>query len=88
MLKLNTVLTGVCTVFLALIGWLGKCIWDDVAMIKNLTAMQTVQMQTMSRELDDHESRIRQTEHEVTILQQSQREERRALSPKMSENKP
>lgn len=88
MLKLNTLLTGLAVVLLALLGFLGKAIWDDVATIKNLTAMQTVQMQTMSRELDDHESRIRQTEKDVTILQQGQREDRTGRAPKINDNKP
>jgi hypothetical protein len=88
MLKTNTVLTAACVVLLTLVSWIGKCIWDDVATIKAATIATSAQVQTMSKELDDHENRIRQTEHDVTILQQQQREDRTARSPKMSDTKP
>ena len=83
MLKLNTVLTAACCVLMALLAFLGKSIWEDVATIKSATTAQTVQVQTMNSELNDHETRIRQTEKEVTILQQDVRV---ARSPKMTDN--
>ena len=87
MLKTNTVLTAACVVLLGLVSWIGKCIWDDVATIKSVTTAQTVQVQAIAHEVDDHEIRIRQTEKDVTILQQEQREERAtARSPKMTDN--
>jgi cell division protein FtsB len=87
MLKLNTVLTALALVLMTLLGFLGKAIWDDVATIKSTTTTQAAQVQTISRELDDHETRIRQAEKDVTILQQVQREERNvARSPKMGGN--
>lgn len=89
MLKLNTVATVFATLLLGILCWLGKGIWEDVATIKSSNTTQAVQMQTLTRELDDHESRIRQAEKDVTVLQQGQREDpRTARSPRMSDNKP
>lgn len=88
MLKLNTVLTFVCAIFLALISWLGKCIWDDVAISKAATISTAVQMQSIHAQVDDHETRIRQTEHDVIVLQADGHEPRSARSPKMFDNKP
>jgi hypothetical protein len=88
MLKTNTVLTAACTLLLGLLAFLGHGIWDDVAAIKGATTTTAVQVQSINRELDDHESRIRQTEKDVTILQQVQHEDRTARSPRMSDNKP
>ena len=86
MLKLNTVLTAVCVVLAAMAGYFGKCIWEDVAAIKSATTMQAIQVQSLTRQVDDHETRIRQTERDVTILQQVQREDRTVRPPKMTEN--
>lgn len=88
MLKLNTVLTGACSVLLILLGFLGKAIWDDVATIKNAYTTTAAQVVIMAREMDDHESRIRQNEKDIIVLQQDGRDSRTARSPKMSENKP
>lgn len=70
MLKLNTLLTGLAVVLMALLGFLGKAIWYDVATIKTATTAVTTKMDAMSHTLDDHETRIRQTEHDVIVLQQ------------------
>lgn len=86
MLKTNTALTAACAILLALLTWLGHGIWDDVAAIKSSYTATAVQVQSVVREVDDHETRIRSNEKDITILQQAQREDRRALSPKMSDN--
>jgi hypothetical protein len=84
MLKTNTLLNFVSVILMGLLTWLGHNIWDDVAAIKASNISATAEIQSISHTIDDHEVRIRQTEHDVTILQSQQREERRALSPKMS----
>lgn len=73
---------------LILLGFLGKAIWDDVATIKNAYTTTAAQVVIMAREMDDHESRIRQNEKDIIVLQQDGRDSRTARSPKMSENKP
>lgn len=88
MLKLNTLLTALAVVLMALLGFLGKAIWDDVATIKTATFNNSAQVLTLSKTVDDHETRIRQTEKDVTILQQAQRDDRTVRTPKMLDMKP
>lgn len=73
MLKLNTVLTGACVILLGVLGWLGKGVWDDVSAIKTASISAAADIKSMSRTLDDHETRIRQTERDVIVLQQDRK---------------
>jgi len=88
MLKINTVLTAACVVLLGLVSWLGTEMWGDIKETKTATTTMTTQVNTISKEVDDHETRIRQTERDVTILQQQRREDRAAWNPKMLDTKP
>jgi hypothetical protein len=92
MLKLNTVLTAVCAVLAAIAGYMGKCIWEDVATIKSLTTAQAVQMQSMQVTLNDHESRLRQAQadifqnqKDILSLQIENKDARVARPPKLSD---
>jgi len=88
MLKTNTVLTALGLILMSVLGYFGSQMWGDIKDVKTAATSTSVQVQTMSKQVDDHETRIRQTEHDVTILQQLQREDRTVRPPKMTENKP
>jgi hypothetical protein len=53
MLKLNTVLTALGLVLLALISFIGKSIWDDVAATKAATISASVRMEYMTQHMDE-----------------------------------
>lgn len=82
MLKLNTLLTGVTTLLLGLLCWIGKGMWDDIALAKTATIATQVKIESMARQLDDHENRLRQDERDITVLQN----EHVARSPKDKQN--
>jgi hypothetical protein len=56
MLKLNTVLTAACFVLMAVLGFIGKAIYEDVATIKAATVATTTQVQAITLRVDDHET--------------------------------
>ena len=72
---------------MGLLCFLGHAIWDDVGAMKSAAITTSTKVDSMAQTVNDHEARIRQTEHDVTILQQEQREDRPlARSPKMIDN--
>lgn len=90
MLKLNTVLTGAGLLLMTLLGFLGKDIWDNVketraALVLAVTKQETeaARLESMKSQVDDHETRIRTNEKDITKLQEDRQIYR---SPKMSEN--
>jgi hypothetical protein len=86
MIKTNVLLNAVSVILMAVLCYFGKCVWEDLAAIKTASTSQAVQMISVVREVDDHETRIRLNERDITILQQAQREDRTARSPKMLDN--
>lgn len=88
MLKLNTALTALAVVLMASLGYMGTQALAKLDATNTAQTQIAVKIDGLKSEVDDHETRIRQTERDVTILQQAQHEDRGARSPKLSENKP
>lgn len=73
MLKINTVLTALAVILLALLSFIGAHIWNDVSDIKGSQITTSEQIKDIYRRVEDHEGRIRVNEHDVIILQQHMR---------------
>jgi hypothetical protein len=69
MLKLNTVLTALAVVLLGLLSWLGAQMWGDISQTKSSVLTLSAHIEEQGKHLDDHETRIRETEKRIIVLQ-------------------
>lgn len=88
MLKLNTALTALAVVLMAVLGYMGTQALGKLDATNAAQLQLGVKIDGLKSQVDDHETRIRKTETDVLILQQQQRDDRVVRPPKMTENKP
>lgn len=86
MLKTNTLLNALSVVMIGLLGFFGAQMWGDVKDTKTATTTITSQVSTISKTVDDHETRIRAAEHDLIRLQEQPHDDNRiSRSPKMTD---
>lgn len=69
MLKLNTVLTALALILMAVLGMMLSTALSKLDSTHDAMVQFSAQMQSLRSQMDDHEIRIRQTEQQVTVLQ-------------------
>lgn len=84
MLKLNTVLTALAVVLMAVLGWEFSTALKDIHETHDSVTAQAVTVQEHTEELEDHEKRIRETETAVTEIKTQ--EHVVAKAPKQQQN--